>query len=556
MAAIIGQSISRVVISGNDNPNISKDIAELGVAIFPGLWFDFSNPNLQAAYSQYRQSTSNKWPIVGQKNPSFFDDYYNRIHVNPSTIDLGNLLSVQTVQIDVWNAFIAPNTLVSLTANNVDGIDITEPLAAPTIFEPLEVRVYTLSISTIGSPVIDASYEFQFDTEQAVLVVTGKRVTIWPYKPKYPFKERYEWLTDIIQLFNGEQRIRLREFARQSVSFESDLSLADYSTAKAIANSWVHRVFGVPIWTESKFLASLTAGSVIINVNTENCDFRSDDIILIWSSNKLFEAVETTTVSNSSISLKNPTLRSYSNCFIVPLRFGLALNGINFERDADSTISASTDFTVRNNINIASIGTATQFMGKTVFLYDIVSSRSPTNKYTRQVDIFDNGSGPIEIDIKTGYVNRVSSIAIKVFGIEDVWRFKQLLHTFYGRQKSFFIPDWHSDFVILDDIGSTAGFIRVVSIGFSLHYSAEFIFIKQVNGSMHFSRIIDSTDNGDGSETLQIDQAFGQTILASNVHKAGILKHVRLDADKIDLTHKVSGEMDCAFSVKEVPYVV
>ena len=40
------------------------------------------------------------------------DNWYNHIHVVPSTIVLGNLLSAQEVEIEVWNGFLSRKRLM------------------------------------------------------------------------------------------------------------------------------------------------------------------------------------------------------------------------------------------------------------------------------------------------------------------------------------------------------------------------------------------------------------------------------------------------------------
>ena len=494
--------------------------------------------------------------FVAVRARSYLDDYYNRIHIIPKKIDLGNLLSVQTENISVWNAYLDAQLLSDIVAENTDGLEMVEPTLTPTSFAALELRNYVLNISTSGSPVIDALYTFNFESESPTLEVIGRRVVIWHYKPKYPFKERFEWKTDIITSFKGEQRIRLRDSGRQGIAFTSVISSTDYTKAKALAFQWVHRVFGVPVWIDMRLVGTINAGAMSINVDTTNADFRADDIILIWSSNDSFEALETTNISASLIDLKSPVINSYSNAYAIPIRYANALNGLTFSRDADLLIQVEGDFTVKNNVNLsASIGLPT-YKGKQVFIDTVLSSEASTDRYTRSIDVFDNGSGPIDVDIKADWTSIVTKVSLNAFGSESVWRYKNFLHSLYGRQKTFFIPSWHDDFHIIDDIGSTAASIRIQNIGFDLYYSNQFIFIELVGGTYYFGKITGSNVDVDNSEVLTLEESFGVQILVSSIKRAGILKHVRLDTDKIDMNYSVALEMNVSFPVKEVPYVV
>lgn len=556
MAVIVCNALVGVSSKAPGGVDYSQNISNL-------VAYEVSPPFLPAATNTGYGVIQSNLPIsevcenfVAVRARSYLDDYYFRIHVLPKKIDLGNLLSEQTENIAVWNAYLDAKLLNDIESVGTDGLEMTEPTLPPTSFAALELRNYTLSISTSGSPVIDASYTFNFESESPILEVIGRRVVIWHYKPKYPFKERYEWKTDIITSFKGEQRIRLRDAGRQAVSFSSVISAIDYTKAKALAFQWVHRVFGVPIWIDMRLVGTVNAGAMSIAVDTTNADFRSSDIVLLWSSNDSFEAVETTDVTPTQINLKSPIVASHANTYAVPIRYANALSGLTFTRDADALIHVEGDFTVKNNVNLSAAIGLPIYKGKAVFTDFVLSSEASTDRYTRSIDVFDNGSGPIDVDIKTDWTNIVTKVSLNAFGAAAVWRYKQFLHSLYGRQKTFFMPSWHDDFHIIDDIGSTAASIRIENIGFDLYYNNQFIVIELLNGSYYFGKITGSNVDVDHTEVLTLEESFGVAIAVSTIRRAGILKHVRLDTDRLELNHTVASEMNTSFPVKEVPYVV
>ena len=135
---------------------------------------------------------------------TFKQDYYDRYIIRPSSIDVGNLLSAQQRNVEVWNGFEGPKLLSQILQTGTDGITLTEPFPAPTTYAGLESRTYTLNISTNGAPVIDAKYTFDFpETTDPVLSVIGKRVVVWPFMPQTRHKETLEWLTDVIQSYSN-----------------------------------------------------------------------------------------------------------------------------------------------------------------------------------------------------------------------------------------------------------------------------------------------------------------------------------------------------------------
>lgn len=530
---------------------------------------DFAPVDNSPPVQQYDQSVTgygvitNNLPIsevaqnfAAAKAPSFLDDYYYRVHIRPGIIDLGNLLSVQVRSVEVWSAHFQPNLLSSITDLGTAGLTLSEPQLTPTSFGSLEYRLYLLNVSTSGPPVINGVFVFNFESENPTLSVLGRRVVIWPYRPVYPLSESLEWFTDIQQSFNREQRIRLRNAPRQLISQKSILSDADFSKAKAIAYQWVHRVFGVPVWLDMLYVGDLAIGAQSIVVDSSNTDIRAFDIVLIWSSNSIFQAVETTTVSASQIDLALPLSKNFQNAFVVPIRYANTLKGINFTRNSDAIISCDAEFTVRNNIDLSADVGLPSYKGLQVLIDTQVSTGSVSDKYSRSIDVFDNDSGLIAIDIKSDYVDIRTKVSIKAFGRANAWRYRQFIHSLYGRQKTFFLPSWHDEFEVLIDIGSLSTSITVKSIGYSLYYDNQFLLLQTKTGAFHFNRILSSSVNSDGDEVLNLESQFGVDIAFIDVKHCCLLKHVRSDTDKISFNHEVADHFSCNFIAKETPYVV
>lgn len=101
-------------------------------------------------------------PVYGAIEPGFGADYYNRVHIVPDSLNVGNLLSTQTRPVEVWNAHRSTKLLSGISQSGTDGMTLIEPYAAPTTFGVFESRTYTLQVGTAGSPVIDAAYVFAF----------------------------------------------------------------------------------------------------------------------------------------------------------------------------------------------------------------------------------------------------------------------------------------------------------------------------------------------------------------------------------------------------------
>ena len=80
-------------------------------------------------------------PIVGFAAGSWSDDFYHRVHVIPSQLDIGNLFTTQSRTFRVWNAYLdSAKTLASVSESGTEGILITAPASPPTVFATNEER--------------------------------------------------------------------------------------------------------------------------------------------------------------------------------------------------------------------------------------------------------------------------------------------------------------------------------------------------------------------------------------------------------------------------------
>lgn len=492
--------------------------------------------------------------IAGYYMPGFRGDYYDRIHVVPAEIALGNLLSAQTRDVEVWNAYFVGKLLDQITEVSLDGIVLTEPEPAPTTFVALESRIYQVAVSTNGSPVIDGYYTFEFqDDELPTLRITGRRVVIWPFVPQTKFRETLQWLTDVLPSYSAEQRLALREAPRQSLSYDFQLTPYQYSRAKAIATQWAHRVYGAPVWAEATRLGALPAGTTALTFDTRYADYRSNDIVLLWDDDERFAAVETLAVTTGSIELKLPLADSYENAYVMPLRFARTLQGTEFRRDAHDVVQARMVFLVSNNVDLAASIGFPQYRGRDVMMDRSVVLSDMSERITRAVDIFDNGSGVISVDQERAFPDRTESLSMTALTRQEAWRMRQWLHARRGRQKSFWLPSWNQDLIILENVGAGDTSITVRPIGYPLYYGETDIMVILSNGTTLFNHVTaGSTDLG-GNEVLIMSGTFGTAFTAASVVMTCFIKHVRFDADQVDLSHGYAGYVSTAVAVREVP---
>lgn len=553
MAAISGQ-IGRSPTGQEASPYLSDDLNSYAWQSYqPTPWI--AGAEVKAGgYSTFRTIHGGLWAISGQESKAFFWDFYNRIHVQPGTIALGNLTSSQTRNVTVWNAYFVSKLLSSIASSGTEGLTLTQPQVPPTYFAALEERTYQLNISTNGPPIVDAVYVFSFPGESPKLLVTGRRVVIWPFVPETGYDETMSWKTDIIDSFNNEQRLALREAPRQAFSHKFILDESQFSRAKAISTQWAHRVYGIAVWAEvTPLMNGLTAGATFISFDTSNADYRDNDLILLWVSDTQLAALEITTVTPTGVNLKLPLDSSWPKCYIAPLRFARTFSGIEYKRSSNRYITASGVFEVTQNKDLGDNGVYPLYRGKPVLTDRSAVVSDLSERIARTIDIFDNGSGPIQVDIATNWVRHMQTIGFIKNTRAGIWALRKWIHARRGKQRAFWLPSWNTDLVIQVDVINTSNVLVVSPIGYPLYYGVKDIMIQLKNGTKIFARILSGSTNTDGNEILTLSSQIGTSFAKTDVDFVCFMSHVRFDADQIVFSHKDVGQVASTIAVSETP---
>lgn len=494
------------------------------------------------------EETADAWRM-----PSFLDDYYYRVHVRPGVIELGNLLSTQVRDVEVWSAYFEPQLLSSLSQVGTDGITLTQPQVPPTSFAALEARTYTLNISTNGAPVINALYTFNFPSDHPTLTVTGRRVVVWPFMPQTKHRETLEWQTDILPSFNNEQRLALRPAPRQAFAHEFQLDTYQFSRAKAIATQWAHRVYGIPVWAELTRVGALPAGTTEIMVDTTIADYRSDDIIIIWGDDVNNVAVEIGAVLADRVQLKLPLEKSYQNAYVAPLRFARTFDGMQFRRGATDYTIANATFQVTQNKDLGAAVGYPQYRGKDVLTDRTVLVSDLNERISRSIDEFDNGSGPITVDIKNNWVNSAKTITFDTLTRAERWAARKWVHSRRGKQRAFWLPSWNPDLTLLEDVGPTGAALTVRPIGYPLYYGVKDIMVQLKDGTQIFARVLSGAVDPNENEVLALEAAVGTGFTVAQVDFICFMSHVRFNSDRVEIRHDYAGRATMSIPVVETP---
>lgn len=486
------------------------------------------------------------------------DVLYNRVHVSPVRIDVGNILTAQIYDVYVWNANFTRKLLSAVTPTGTTGMTLQEPTPAPTYFGANEERHYTLAVGTNGPATIGADILFDFTgTNDPRLYITGQRVVVWIFPPLADYKEMLEWKTDVIQAFSGEQRIALRRAPRQKFEHAYSLDHEQIAELRLKLFQWAQELHAIPIWNERTYLGTVNAGATYIIFNPAQADYRAGGMLVLWNKDTYdYEAVEIATILSDRITFARPVPRTMANVSVAPLRYARTLSGVQFKRgDAPGHAIASASFAVDDNANLTAAGSLTQYRGVDVLLNPHMVVEGISESISRFIDVFDNDAAPIEVDVVTGYCTNMMMATFLAQTKAERWALRQFLYKKRGRWGLFWLPTYNADIEMASTYISNALNVSIWSIGLSRFFRVIDVMIELTDRTKYFRSITACVEGLNGKETITIDSGIARTILPSEIYRISFLHLVRFDSDEITMNHQGDSGNIVTISapVREVP---
>lgn len=559
MAGITGYQIG-FVISGNTNPNLSTDLDNNTEAVFQNDLYDvdFQVPPW-AYYGQWRVHKANNWGIVGDLMLSFKDDYYNRIHILPTRIDLGTVANTVTRLISVWSAY----TNISATLNDVliqngTGISVVGD-TLPYVFTPLQERIWEVRITPNGPPEINASILFDFDivTDPLPVVIIGNRAVVLPAVPNVPVKERWRWLTDVHISHDGtEQRVGLRDVPRRNLTtqlaFESDAEVREqYKTLFSAGGRLFVPYFQYATTTKQAALA----GDTVLVFDTSYVDLRDEDYVLL-----LMEAgavlVQLDAIGTSSATTKAPlSVAVPKGTRVIAIYPSILPNNLNLSRIAVNNYAT---------MNLASEAT---------FPRDVVRPGSTAGFNTLDgmfilerrpladddIDhVFDNGQ--IVMDSKTGLFDVVTdwdfakvesdlSFLIRRLGryacqhrsgVDEMDYWRVFCDEMKGSLNNFLLSTYRPDQLLAAEVGVGASGLLLLGPTYvdnfwpaiPYHYLALY-----TDAGIHYAKVTGASKNTEGNCSITFEPSLPSTAGWNVVNQVSYLLKQRIADDEVEWSH-------------------
>lgn len=474
--------------------------------------------------------------FVGFEQGKYSDIFYNRILIEPSVIDVGNLVSDQVRVINVFNAYFTSVTLDAILQSGATGLTITGP-TPPTVFGPLQEIQYTITIDNDGPPEIDALFTFDFalPTEDRSVQIIGNRVIVLPHWFGAPATETLAWLTNVLVNRDGsEQRIRLRAAPRQQFSADAFADTNELNRIENIVYGWRDRSWAIPVWSEARQVSSVvTTNDTVINVSTQFADFRIGELAMIWKSARLFDVFEILLITTTTITLSRGVNDDYPLGIVMPVRLGRLLTDPKRIGNG-STGRMQVSFEATDNMELTNI-VPVQFLGEDANIIDVplLAGGRLEDSYNKRVIIQDFQTGTPTFRSPWTYTRIKREMRLVLDGAEEVWNFRRWLHRRAGRAIPFYMPTYENNVRLTQTSGTiTSPLIASDDEQQGLGVDRSHLAVNTISSGWLFRTITGQGLNGNGDVEITLDSPLN--VDYTDIIVISYMGLKRLDSDRIE----------------------
>lgn len=520
-----------------------------------GFGFDYY-PYYDAALEHFdRQVVTRQLPVSQAPRAlssfiarSYFEDYYDRVHIIPRQIDLGNVVSTQVVVVDVWNAWATP-VIITGIAGGGSGIAISGPLAFPITLGGISYESWDISVTPTGSPTVDIVYTWTItDLPSVSISVKANRVVAWSISPNWKdgVRETIGFLTDILTSQSGaEQRRALRIAPRRTFRARSLVDGRERATLDNALHSWGARVWAVPVWWDVQLLAAqLDAGSTTVPCGTAYRDFVAGGLALLRGPlSYRYEVVEIDALDGASLTLLRPTLRTWpAGSRLYPIRLARLKTQPRIKRFHDQGWSIDYEFVTQEPSDYATAAFPVTYLGRPVFEARPDETEDLTITYARLVGILDN-------DVAAPHVfdTAAAGFALQAHrwvtdGAQERDELRRILYSLRGRQVSVWVPTHADDLRLVATITSASISMLVEHTGYTRFALDEVgrrdVRIELFDGTVFYRRIVGASEVDEDVEDLSMNAVLGVNVTPAQVRRISFMRLMRADDDDTEIRHE------------------
>lgn len=550
MAVISGRS-ARLALAGVDNPHLTPALGQFAWVSLPIISLAQATPGGAVVASTLPVSVSPR-TLSGRALRAYLSDYYNRIHITPSKLDLGNVVSAQSTPVSLWNAYLQPHTLNAIDGLD-EGIEISGQPDAPLLFPALKERIWQVTVTPDGQPVLDTRLAWQFEGDiTATLRITANRIIAWTFVPDWGdgIEETLTASTDILQSESAvSQRRQLRLAPRREFSGPMYAEGRERQYLDLALFGWSDRIWAMPIWPDIQLLElAVDVGAEFIQCATDYLDFRAGGLALLRGEDAFtYEAVEIIDVQSNGLQLKRGTRQAWPvGSRLYPVRTAQLQSEPELTKLTDRLIEASVQFLVVEECDWPEWLPTTLYRGRPVWDRRPDDSENLTHSARRLRLTLDSGMAiPLITDTAQRALQMLGQRHLDL-GREARALVRSFIYGMRGRQKVVWVPSHMDDLTLTATASAVATTIDVANIGYTRFSSGKpgrrDIRVELWNGAVLMRRITGAIELDGQTERLAIDAALGIEIQPGDVARISWMNLCRFEADVQRIEHMTDSE--------------
>lgn len=546
-------------IGGYINSDVSSDLRNYTFIGWPPSQAD--SGILGASARTYVRASAAALAINAQAGISYFNDFYNRIHLVPDKIDLGQISSSQVRSFEVWNAYVNQSlTLTAVDETQAFGISLSGPGAFPFTFTPNLSTQWQATILASGPPAINAAFQFQFTglTWTPTETIVGSRAIVQSNIPEVPVNETWEWLTDIKIAFDGsEQRIALRAVPRRSLDttlkFESEDELRE---EYKILQSSIGHLF-VPYFQYNTITTAAAAiGDTVLTFDTSCLDLRTNDYVLLLQTGGA-TLVQLNTVGISSATLSVPLTQAVAKGTIICAIYASVLpNNLALQRPAwnatgELKITSSAMYPRSSHQRPGSTATLSQLDGYPILDRQPLADSDLEYAFdTGQTDL-DAKTGLFDVDSQWNFTKSETSLQFRcrrlginecsgLSGPEEMDYWRLFTDEMKGSQGTFLHSTYRGDQLLVGSVGSGASAMTLSGSSYNdiFFAIAPFAYLAiMTDAGIWYTKVQSVSKDGQGNSAVNFLPALPSTAGWTNIQTISYLLKLRLVNDQVQLNH-------------------
>lgn len=550
MAVITGAHVKHTQ-GGFDAPVWSSDLYSFEFVPTPGESESQRRPGGAALETAWPVEAYSR-AIDGIRGGAFIDDFYYRVHISPSQLDLGNVVSAQTSPVSLWNAWLEPRTLTDIEGLD-EGIQVDGQPDPPMLFQALKELVWQLTVTPDGQPVLDTVVTWVFDNgRNAGVRVTANRIIGWPFVPDWGdgIRERLTAATDILQSESGvSQRRKLRGSPRREFNGPMYAEGRERQLLDLSLFGWSDRIWSIPIWPDIQLLdVGIEVDVDFIPCSTQHLDFRAGGLAMLRGEDAFTsETVEILEVLTNGLQLKRNTQLAWPvGSRIYPARAAQLLEEPSLSKLTDRLIEAEVRFLVVEACDWPEWLPATLYRGRPVWDRRPDDTENLTHAAERLRSTLDSGFAQPLITDTAKRAFQVLSQRHLDLGREARALVRSFIYGMCGRQKVVWVPSHMDDLTVVATASAVATTIDIVNIGYTRFSNGKpgrrDIRIELWNGTVLMRRITGATELDTQTERLVLDAALGIELRPDDIARISWMNLMRFESDVQEIEHMTDSQ--------------